>query len=926
MSDEPICEFRKRRRSTYSFGALEKKTNKFIFPEEAVKNKLFRLYQCIECGEDLVFKSGTQVCPYFSHYPNASRKHCSFYDHNFSNESQLHKEAKYRLKRWYLEQVKFIIPCCSCSSSWCIQQLSNSEEAIVEYSKLSEGYIADVAILHNNHIKYIFEVKNKHATLTDVRPEPWFEFDAHEICEIPFNQKEIPLENLRELECLDCIVKTNPWLRFAEDVLENRDNSCILCDSYIVNTILLDGKKKKICLNCVLKKNETSQKLVLERIQKQVVDIFYELFQKHTIRIECKCTCFTTYIILFSSSISSLIATSNSTNFKISNGHNEYAILLSWHKCDTEEAEIVFLFDDILQEKKRLSSTSTTVTLRDHSSYQLLCNTCCRIEHSELIDYLPRVDKNDRLPCLQCNSSSNKYIFKGVYRQVCRKCCDRNFEQVESMIEHVINSEWLKFIPDCNGEPCVGCPKCRHLLLNKRICASCLFSNNAQVQKAVKHNQEFQQLVRSFIRWIEIGKRVVVLSKCSHCKKHDIPLEIKYDAKQGTLITHDPKDFESVTVELSSNLKLIIHHLRLLNYDSSYCHIDYEGIRWNKSMVEPIKLYNMNQNGITDHFCSDCASIESRYPWLTFIKIGAKQTGSCLLCKSSTLLQQDNTIFCICKKCFAEKSSIADEKIQKYILWLTGRVDTISQKKPCKYCQKTFGEYNPVKQLNGTTLCLCKECMFSFVYQERTRYEKEQELIRKKQEHMKFIEQFSGYQQEKETHQSTVAIAVPKLTLKAAENLQSSAPSKKVLKETQESAPSIPEMQRMVWVTKIPVWKADDQECLFCKLNGVPFQELDGKTYLVCKPCIQNSEQEVRKWIENHYAAWILKIPTFNDHKECICCHVAEIEPIHVSGSVRRALCSRCLFFKFDELAKKYSTPSQNETSKNKKRKHSKLK
>lgn len=48
----------------------------------------------------------------------------------------------------------------------------------IEYRDPGGKYVADVAILNSNSVKYIFEIKHTHATIT-TRPEPWFEIKAN---------------------------------------------------------------------------------------------------------------------------------------------------------------------------------------------------------------------------------------------------------------------------------------------------------------------------------------------------------------------------------------------------------------------------------------------------------------------------------------------------------------------------------------------------------------------------------------------------------------------------------------------------------------------------------------------------------------------------------------------------------------------------
>jgi hypothetical protein len=66
--------------------------------------------------------------------------------------------------------------------------------------------IADLAVLYKNNIYTIFEIYNSHKTINDVRPEPWFEFDAKDILN-NINIEKIELKCIRKEECDNCLQK-----------------------------------------------------------------------------------------------------------------------------------------------------------------------------------------------------------------------------------------------------------------------------------------------------------------------------------------------------------------------------------------------------------------------------------------------------------------------------------------------------------------------------------------------------------------------------------------------------------------------------------------------------------------------------------------------------------------------------------------------
>jgi hypothetical protein len=72
------------------------------------------------------------------------------------------------------------------------------DTVIIEYRDPGGQYVADVALLNGNTVRYIFEVKQSHITTT-VRPEPWFEIPTDYILDCQFKQgHSITLKCVRE--------------------------------------------------------------------------------------------------------------------------------------------------------------------------------------------------------------------------------------------------------------------------------------------------------------------------------------------------------------------------------------------------------------------------------------------------------------------------------------------------------------------------------------------------------------------------------------------------------------------------------------------------------------------------------------------------------------------------------------------------------
>ncbi len=157
-------------------GAINVETGEWTHPSNALKNET---YKCIDCNEKLILKQGTIRKSHFSHF---SKSTCTYLDK--PNESQIHKDAKYKLadllkKR---KEINIYIECASnCRGYNHVIKYNKNDEVLVEYRDPKGVYIADVAVINNGTPIYIFEIMNTHRTET-IRPEPWFELDAKEIC------------------------------------------------------------------------------------------------------------------------------------------------------------------------------------------------------------------------------------------------------------------------------------------------------------------------------------------------------------------------------------------------------------------------------------------------------------------------------------------------------------------------------------------------------------------------------------------------------------------------------------------------------------------------------------------------------------------------------------------------------------------------
>jgi hypothetical protein len=231
----------------FQLGALDINNNNFCLPFSASKQNN---YKCIECNEKVKFCKGDYNKPYFSHYPNGN---CNYYEH--PSESDIHKNAKFLLANLLENRIKIIFTRkTDCNHDYKLENkiiYNKYDEIEVEFKK--ENFIADIAILSDNKIKYIFEIFVTHKTELE-RPEPWFEIDAKKLiekCNSNFDSLEIECirSNITKLcygpFCLEekCLYKI-PYY--------NNNDNCIICNKIIIEAIVLLNKKRKICTKCYI--------------------------------------------------------------------------------------------------------------------------------------------------------------------------------------------------------------------------------------------------------------------------------------------------------------------------------------------------------------------------------------------------------------------------------------------------------------------------------------------------------------------------------------------------------------------------------------------------------------------------------------------------------------------------------------------------
>ncbi len=191
----------------FYMGAINKITNNYEYPQIANKNNK---YKCPSCDKDVIFKKGQIKKPHFSHLK--SNEPCFYY--NKPNESQIHKDAKMLMKT-LLDNKKYIgitRNCKYCTFN-CLninifeEDYNENTKAIIEYKFIynDSKKSADVALIENDKIKYIFEICYKNKTNEYNRPEPWVEINAENLINAVNLGKEVKIECIRNFKCEECI-------------------------------------------------------------------------------------------------------------------------------------------------------------------------------------------------------------------------------------------------------------------------------------------------------------------------------------------------------------------------------------------------------------------------------------------------------------------------------------------------------------------------------------------------------------------------------------------------------------------------------------------------------------------------------------------------------------------------------------------------
>lgn len=268
----------------FFMGAINKETNKYEYPR--IANKINN-YKCPFCEKNVIFKHGKIKQPHFCHYK--SDNPCSYYDK--PNETQIHKDAKLLMKTLLDDKRNITVyRICNCCYETYEYVLNIKNEDYIDnfHSKIEYKFIhndsrksADVALLKNGELKYIFEICYKNKTREENRPEPWFEIKA-EILINDINTRNnvnendtIELECIRDYKCIDCNNKEeyNKKMYFEyvkklelkriEEISE--ENELLLMSKEDIRTLEIQIKKEN-----EYKKLKTERELEYKKLQDEI--------------------------------------------------------------------------------------------------------------------------------------------------------------------------------------------------------------------------------------------------------------------------------------------------------------------------------------------------------------------------------------------------------------------------------------------------------------------------------------------------------------------------------------------------------------------------------------------------------------------------------------------------------------------------------
>ncbi len=222
-------------------------------------------YKCLDCEEFLIPHRGTKNRWHFQHHQNSQ---CKF-DETFSinNESDTHKLAKYMLVGLIKQKFQITISGTKCIKyNNCTNTLPSHNLEYKEGDKVKIEYVinktrntrADVVIINNNEIRYIFEVYHTSKTKSE-RPDKWFEIKALEILKYDNPKDIVILTDIKDYDCKLCqsyqqiISNCKPMILESSCNRNNVNNNLKCSNTECKNISCLNND---LCLKCLSNKTE----------------------------------------------------------------------------------------------------------------------------------------------------------------------------------------------------------------------------------------------------------------------------------------------------------------------------------------------------------------------------------------------------------------------------------------------------------------------------------------------------------------------------------------------------------------------------------------------------------------------------------------------------------------------------------------------
>ena len=194
-------------------GAKRKDTDTIVLSKNASKKYE---YSCPDCEHVVVYCKGDIVVPYFRHKKKST---CTYFEK--PNETQIHKNAKNLLADKLTQKHDMIFyRVCNCEHRHCEEKKIifeidfHENQSVIKEHRYDENVRnrADISLLHDTTLKYIFEIFHTHKTEERNRPTniEWFDVDATQITETIINTdgKTLEFECVRPYiseKCLDNI-------------------------------------------------------------------------------------------------------------------------------------------------------------------------------------------------------------------------------------------------------------------------------------------------------------------------------------------------------------------------------------------------------------------------------------------------------------------------------------------------------------------------------------------------------------------------------------------------------------------------------------------------------------------------------------------------------------------------------------------------